>query len=376
MNGDFWRGRRVLITGHTGFKGSWLSLWLQQLNAQLVGYALPPPDGASLFELAAVAQRMDSVYADVRDYPSLQSVVRRFQPEVIFHLAAQPLVRRSYVEPMETYAVNVLGIVHLLEAVRHEPSCRVVVNVTSDKCYENKEWACGYRESDPMGGHDPYSSSKGCAELVTAAYRRSFFTAPGAPRAGIASARAGNVVGGGDFSNDRIVPDFMAAVRTGLPLSVRNPDAIRPWQHVLEPLLGYLLLAHKLWEEPARHAESWNFGPGHDGIRTVSWVVNTLNALRTRPVAWNVDAVAGPHEAQLLMLDSTKARVRLAWEPRWTLEQALLAVTQWYDAYDRGEPLREVTLRQIDTYQSLPASTAPLSFVRRERHTQTVQLTS
>jgi CDP-glucose 4,6-dehydratase len=312
VNPEFWRGKRVLITGHTGFKGSWLSLWLQKLGAQVSGYSLAPPPQDNLFTLAAVGERMESVFADIRDRETLRQAFDRFRPEIVFHLAAQALVRASYTEPVETYQVNVMGTVHVLEAVRNTRGCRAVVNVTSDKCYENKEWTWGYREQDPMGGHDPYSSSKGCSELVTAAYRCSFFGDTSSNAVGVASARAGNVIGGGDFSRDRIIPDFMAAFAERKPLYVRNPDAVRPWQHVLEPLSGYLLLAEKLWEQP-------------------------------RPK---------PHEAGLLMLDSAKARMLLGWTPRWSLDEALRMVVGWHTAHQRGEPLRPVVQQQIDRYQS------------------------
>lgn len=357
VNAQFWRGKRVLLTGHTGFKGSWLALWLQKLGAEVAGLALPPASAESLFELAAVGERMQSVYADIRGGEPLQELFDRFHPEIVFHLAAQSLVRSSYLMPVETYEVNVMGTVRLLETVRHNPSCRVVVNVTSDKCYENKEWTWGYRECDQMGGHDPYSSSKGCAELVTAAYRHSFFAAAGGnERAAVASARAGNVIGGGDFSKDRIVPDLMAAIAAGRPLRVRNPDAVRPWQHVLEPLSGYLLLAEKLWESPSEYAQGWNFGPAPDDVRPVRWIVERLNDYLEGSVSWQIDTAPKPHEAHLLLLDSAKARMMLGWQPRWTLEQALRAVVKWHGAYRRGEPLREVVMQQIASYEATPTT--------------------
>lgn len=351
MNAQFWRSRRVLLTGHTGFKGSWLSLWLQKLGATVAGYALPAP-AESLFELAAVGERMESVFGDVRDRTGLQDLLDKFKPEVIFHLAAQPLVRKSYVEPVETYDINVMGTVHLLEAVRRTASCRVVVNVTSDKCYENKEWVWGYREHDALGGRDPYSSSKACAEIVTAAYRRSFFETHALRRVALASVRAGNVIGGGDFSQDRIIPDLIAAMKKREPLYVRNPDAVRPWQHVLEPLFGYLLLAEKLWDGSADYTQSWNFGPTPDDIRTVRWIVERLKQHWGERLSWKIDSAAKVHEAHLLVLDSTKARMVLGWRPRWTLEQALQAVTDWYDAYANREALREIVMRQIDAYDA------------------------
>lgn len=354
MNEDFWHGKRVLITGHTGFKGSWLSVWLQKLGADVAGFALPPASAESLFDLAAVGERMHSTFADIRDREALQGAFDRFHPQIVFHLAAQSLVRSSYLEPVETYQVNVMGTVHVLETVRKNPSCRVAVNVTSDKCYENKEWTWGYREADQMGGHDPYSSSKGCSELVTAAYRHSFFEGKSATGVGvgIASARAGNVIGGGDFSKDRIIPDFMAAIARHQPLYVRNPDAVRPWQHVLEPLSGYLLLAEKLWENPQAYAQGWNFGPAPDDVRPVRWIVERLNNYWGERISWEIDTGPKLHEANLLMLDSAKARMLLGWRPRWTLDEALQAVVGWHSAYEKGQPLRQVVMEQIAAYES------------------------
>lgn len=353
MTPQFWPNRRVLITGHTGFKGSWFSLWLHKLGAEVAGYALPPSPTESLFELAGVGEQVQSVFADIRNSEKLEALFDSFCPEIVFHLAAQPLVRLSYAIPAETYDVNVMGTVRLLEAARKCPSCRVIVIVTSDKCYENKEWTWGYRECDPMGGADPYSSSKGCAELVTAAYRRSFFDAGqrGSRKIGLASARAGNVIGGGDFSKDRIIPDFMTAITRGSPLIVRNPDAIRPWQHVLEPLSGYLLLAEKLWADPAAYSDGWNFGPSPADIQPVRWIVDRLCERWDGHIGWEVDTGPKPHEAHLLMLDSAKARMLLGWNPRWVLEQALRAVVEWQKAYVGGESLRGITVRQIDLYQ-------------------------
>lgn len=357
VNAQFWHGRRVLVTGHTGFKGSWLSLWLQRMGACVAGYALPPESAENLFELAAVGEQMESVFADIRNTQRLEALFESFRPEIVLHLAAQALVRKSYVEPVNTYEVNVMGTVHLLEAVRKSQSCRVVVNVTSDKCYENKEWVWGYRENDPMGGYDPYSSSKGCAELVTAAYHRSFFETPDARPVGIASARAGNVIGGGDFSKDRIVPDFMAAATVGKPLYVRNPDAVRPWQHVLEPLAGYLLLAEKLWDQPKEFSQGWNFGPTPDDIRPVRWVVEKLSDYWSDRVPWKIETGPKPHEARLLVLDSAKARMQLGWKARWTLEQALQAVVSWHGAHKKREPLRDAVMQQIASYEAISGET-------------------
>lgn len=352
MNSRFWCGRRVLITGHTGFKGSWLSLWLQRAGATLLGYGLPPVEGPSLFKLAAVGNEMESVYADIRDLGRLQAVFDDFNPEIVLHLAAQPLVRVSYADPVTTYSVNVLGTVHLFEAVRRSNACRVVVNVTSDKCYENTERQWAYRESDPLGGPDPYSSSKGCSELVTSAYRRSFFQTQNGRSVAIASARAGNVIGGGDFAQDRLVPDVMTALKRHTRPVIRFPEAIRPWQHVLEPLSGYLLLAERLWEDPQRYSQSWNFGPAADDARSVRWIVDTLSDLCGARMHWDVDAGPNPHEAGLLMLDSTKARSALGWQPRWTLDRALRSVVHWHQAYERAEPIRRTVMDEIAAYET------------------------
>jgi len=340
----------VLVTGHTGFKGSWLAMWLQKLGAEVAGYALPAP-AESLFQLAGVERGMRSVQGDIRSAASLQALFESFEPQVVFHLAAQSLVRVSYESPVETYEVNVLGTAQLFEAVRKTSSCRVVINVTSDKCYANKEWIWGYREDDPLGGRDPYSSSKACAELVTRAYQASFFDATGERRVGVASARAGNVIGGGDFAKDRLVPDVMRALKSGSPLQIRNPAAVRPWQHVLEPLGGYLRLAEKIWVDGGGgDCEAWNFGPAIEDARPVRWIVERLTHHWGSPIRWDLDRVSHPHEAGLLRLDSTKARVRLEWRPRWGLEEALKIVCEWHQAHHRGEQMREVCDRQLVAY--------------------------
>jgi len=353
---NFWCGKKVMVTGHTGFKGSWLSLWLQKMGATVAGYALAPASPENLFELASIRERMDSVIADIRDLASLSRVFEQFRPEIVFHLAAQPLVRLSYVEPVETFHVNVMGTVNLLETVRRSGHCRVVVSVTSDKCYENKEWVWGYRETDPMGGHDPYSASKGCAEIVNAAYRRSYFQSQDNHGVALATGRAGNVIGGGDFSKDRLVPDIMAAIVKGHPLNIRSPGAIRPWQHVLEPLAGYMLLAEKLWTHPKDFAQSWNFGLPPEDAKPVHWLVQKLNERWGSGMAWKLDTAPAFHEANSLTLDSTKAQVQLGWKPRWTLDHALAAIVDWYKAYQRGQPLREVMLRQIAAYEAAAAN--------------------
>lgn len=345
----FWSGRRVLVTGHTGFKGGWLTLWLTSMGAEVVGVSNGQPTEPSLFEVARIAQDVASVEADVRDLDALERAVRDFQPEVVLHLAAQPLVRRSYEDPVETYASNVMGTVHVLEAVRRVGTVRVAVNVTSDKCYENREWEWGYREDEPMGGRDPYSSSKGCAELVTAAYRTSFFG--GRDSTAIASARAGNVIGGGDWGADRLVPDLMRAGLSGSSVRIRNPRAVRPWQHVLNPLSGYLILAEHLWHS-REFAVGWNFGPTDTDARPVAWIVERIAALWGADLRWEIDASEHPHEAHALKLDSSRARERLSWRPCWDLDRGLLATVDWYRAYRDGADMRAFSLAQVGAYRA------------------------
>jgi CDP-glucose 4,6-dehydratase len=347
---DFWRGRRVLLSGHTGFKGAWLALWLQSLGARVTGFASGVPTKPSLYELARVSEGMQSIEGDVCDHGALVAAVSECAPEVVIHMAAQSLVRRSFSEPRETYATNVMGTVNLLDAVRVAgESVRVLVNVTSDKCYENREWEWGYRETEPMGGHDPYSSSKGCAELVTAAFRRSFFDSPDAPR--IASARAGNVIGGGDWGAERLLPDIMRAALAGEALRVRNPNSIRPWQHVLNPLSGYLALAQALWDSP-EHASGWNFGPPEQDARPVGWIVERASELWPGELRWAIDDGPHPHEARYLKLDSSLAHARLGWHPLLGLEAALEATVGWYGELSDGADMRAVTLAQIDSFSA------------------------
>ncbi len=349
MNPDFWCGKRVFLTGQTGFKGGWLSLWLQSMGAEVHGYALNPPTEQNIYNVASVHEGMaSSEIADIRDAEKLLAVMQIAQPEIVFHLAAQPLVRYSYTHPAETYAVNVMGTVNMLEAVRQTPSVRAVVNVTTDKCYENREWVWSYRENEAMGGFDPYSSSKGCAELVTSAYRRSFLEPAGIA---LASARAGNVIGGGDWAADRLIPDFLRALDVGQKLEIRSPLSTRPWQHVLEPLSGYLSLAERLFTDGMLFAEGWNFGPVDEDAQPVRWIVEQLAEMR-RDVKWECDETPQPHEANYLKLDSSKAHIRLGWQPRWRLQTALQKTLEWHEAWRKSEDMRLVTLVQIAAYQS------------------------
>ncbi len=347
----FWQDKSVFVTGHTGFKGAWICLWLRMLGARVTGYALAPPTSPNLFDLAGVAREMSSMHADVCDPARLREAIAAAQPQVVIHMAAQSLVRQSYLDPVGTYATNVSGTVNLLEAVRHTPAVRVVIVVTSDKCYENKDWARGYREDDALGGYDPYSSSKGCAELVTAAYQRSFWQARESPAS--ATVRAGNVIGGGDWAADRLVPDVLAAFSADRPVMIRNPGAVRPWQHVLEPLAGYLLLAEKLWDEAQTFSGAWNFGPADADSRPVSWVVERLASAWGRGATWKFDGGEHAHEAAQLALDSAKARKHLSWRPRLTLEVALDWVVEWHRAYLKGSDLRKMCEAQILRYQAL-----------------------
>ncbi len=353
----FWRGRRVLLTGHTGFKGSWLGLWLQHLGAQVTGYALAPPTQPSLFAVARVASGMTSHLADIRDPTRLNEALRAAQPEIVLHLAAQALVRQGYADPVATYATNVMGTVNLLEAVRQTPGVRAVVIVTSDKCYENREWVWGYRENEPLGGRDPYSSSKACAELVTHAYREAFFTPgqPAQPGIALASARAGNVIGGGDWAADRLIPDLLRALAAGEPVVIRSPQAIRPWQHVLEPLAGYLLLAERLHAQGPDFATAWNFGPAEEDARPVQWLVERLAAAWQAGGAaahWRLDPQPQPHEAHYLKLDCAKARSQIGWQPRWPLEEAIRRIAAWHQAHAASADMRDQSLRELTDYEN------------------------
>lgn len=352
MTPEFWVGRRVFLTGHTGFKGSWLSLWLHRLGAEVAGYSLAPSTKPSLFELAEIQELVTSQIGDVRDAEALSNSLISFEPEIVIHMAAQPLVRKSYEDPLETYSVNVMGTVNLFEAIRRASSVKAVLNVTTDKVYENVGGYWGYRETDPLGGYDPYSSSKACSELVTAAYRSSFFNSNSSASApAIATARAGNVVGGGDWSTDRLVPDIIAALSANRLASIRYPHAVRPWQHVLEPLRGYLELAQRLVERGNGYAQSWNFGPDERDARPVAWVADQLAREWGVRNSWQQEGDAHPHEAAFLRLDISKSRALLDWFPAMTLEKAIELIVNWVKEFQSGGDAREITLSQIDQYQ-------------------------
>lgn len=348
-----WRGRRVFLTGHTGFKGGWLAMWLAKQGAQVRGYALEPSTQPSLFYVAKVGELLDDVRGDILDRARLEASIKEFAPEVVFHLAAQPLVRQSYSDPLGTYATNVMGTANVLEAIRNTPSVRAVVSVTTDKCYENREWVWPYREIDPLGGYDPYSSSKACAEIVCAAYRSSFFpvNALDQHHVALATARAGNVIGGGDWSPDRLIPDLIHGFRTRQPVLIRRPAAIRPWQHVLEPLQGYLLLAERLLEAKPQFATAFNFGPSDDDAWSVERVASKLADLWGPGAAWIQDGDPGVHEAGYLSLDSSKARFELHWLPRLKIDTALEWTADWYRAWERGQPIQAFTMEQISAYE-------------------------
>ncbi|OGC10914.1 CDP-glucose 4,6-dehydratase [candidate division WOR-1 bacterium RIFOXYC2_FULL_37_10] len=352
INKNFWKDKRVFLTGHTGFKGAWLSLWLNLLGAKVTGYALNPPTNPSLFKLCKIEELVTSVIGDIRDLENLQKALFKAKPDIVIHMAAQPLVRDSYKNPVDTYSTNVMGTVNLLEAVRICKTVRAFINVTTDKCYENKERAAGYCEDEPLGGYDPYSSSKACSEIVTAAYRNSFFNPKeySAHGVGIATARAGNVVGGGDWAQDRLIPDFVRAILSNKKITIRNPKAIRPWQHVLEPLFGYLLLAEKLYENGAKYSQAWNFGSDEKDSRSVLWIVKKLCFKWGEAASYEIDKGKHPHEAHYLKLDCTKVKKRLDWNPKWDLEKALDKIVEWTRAYKERKDLRRVCYNQIELY--------------------------
>lgn len=350
-----WQGRRVFLTGHTGFKGSWLALWLVKLGAQVRGYALDPYTEPNMFTVVGLGGAVEDVRGDIRQYENLEAAITGFGAEVVFHMAAQPLVRHSYIDPIGTYATNVMGTVHVLQAVRKAASVRAVVCVTTDKCYQNQEWVWPYRETDPLGGYDPYASSKACAEIVSAAYRNSFFQLNGLDEhdVGLATARAGNVIGGGDWSEDRLVPDLVRGFGAGKPVLIRRPTAIRPWQHVLEPLHGYLLLAQKLLEGEAKSASAFNFGPSESNIWPVQHIATRLVELWGEGASWTHDSAPSVHEDHVLRLEGSKARFELGWKPFLDTDTALRWTVEWYRACALGEKMMEFTLNQIANYEKL-----------------------
>jgi CDP-glucose 4,6-dehydratase len=348
MHSQFWQNKKVLVTGHTGFKGSWLSLWLQKLGANVAGIALAPSSNPNLFELAGVFDGMQSTFADINDLANLKSLIKDFRPDIVIHMAAQALVRPSYADPVETYQTNVMGTMHVLEAIRECDSVKAAIMVTTDKCYDNKEWDWPYREQDALGGHDPYSSSKACAEILIDSYRRSFFCDSDVA---IASVRAGNVIGGGDWSEDRLIADIIRAKQKGQPLKVRYPNAIRPWQHVLEPLSAYLLLAQNLFENGPAFASAWNIGPQPEGLKSVSWIADYFSS-SWPDFAWHDDSDKQLHEATTLKLDCSKIQAKLGWQPKWSIEQALSKIIEWHDLLDAGAEMKKVCLEQITQFET------------------------
>ena len=349
---NIYKGRKVLVTGHTGFKGSWLCLILHKIGADVYGYALDPPTTPSLFIEAKIEGLITSFIGDIRDYNNLYKVVQQVQPEIVIHMAAQPLVRESYKNPIETYSINVMGTVHILEACRHTKSITSILNVTTDKCYENREWHWGYRENEPMGGYDPYSNSKGCSELVTTSYRNSYFNQAKYSEHGvaIATARAGNVIGGGDWAVDRLIPDFIRSISKGTEVIIRSPFAIRPWQHVLEPLTGYLMLASKLYAEGPKYSEGWNFGPDDKDAKNVEWITKTICEYWGEGTRYRIDTHPQPHEANYLKLDCSKAKAELDWFPKWSIETTLKSIVDWNKSFLNKEDMRIITEKQISNY--------------------------
>ena len=352
MDSNFWKNKKVLLTGHTGFKGSWLSLWLQKLGVELVGFSKSIPTQPSLFELADVGKNMTSIMEDITNIERITNVIKQHNPEIIIHMAAQSLVHKSYDQPLETFSTNIMGTVNLLEAIRNTSKKCVVINVTSDKCYENQELSRGYKENDPMGGYDPYSSSKGCTELITASFRNSFFKNSENKDfdISIASVRAGNVIGGGDWADNRIIPDIMRGILNKEIIKIRNPTAVRPWQHVLEPLRGYLELAEKLWNSESEYAESWNFGPDDEDIKPVSWIVKEIIEMWGGNIQVDNDNLGFKHETNFLKLDCSKAKSKLKWNPKIKLEKGLQLTVEWYKQYEQKKELKEFTENQIEEY--------------------------
>lgn len=350
VNPSFWKGKRVFLTGHTGFKGSWLAIWLQEMDAVVKGYSLSPMTSPNLFEEASVGNNMESEIADIRDLQLITNSLVDFEPDIVIHMAAQPLVRLSYKEPVETYSTNVMGTLNLLEATRKCKKIKAIVAVTTDKCYENKELDRGYKEEEPMGGHDPYSSSKGCCELLISSYRRSFFNKSDTPA--LASVRAGNVIGGGDWSEDRLIPDILNAFEKSKKVIVRNPLSVRPWQHVLEPLSGYLVLAEQLYLNGEQYAEAWNFGPQDEDCKNVEYILDRMVDNWGKGASWKLDNNSNPHEANFLKLDISKAAKKLQWEPKWNLDFTLKSIISWHKKWLSGKNIKEVCISEINRYNS------------------------
>ena len=355
INVNFWRNRKVFVTGHTGFKGSWLCLWLHHMGAEVIGYALEPPTGPDLFELCRLDELIHSIIGDIRDASLLTKTLLAVKPEIVFHLAAQPIVRESYNHPLETYTTNVIGTINLFEAIRQCTSIRAVVNITTDKCYENKEWVWGYRENDILGGYDPYSCSKACSELITASYRNSFFNLSVYEKhqLGIATARAGNVIGGGDWALDRLVPDCFRALLNNTTVTIRNPDSIRPWQHVLEPLNGYMLLAEKLYQNGDQFSEAWNFGPNDENAVPAVKIIAMIYEHWGTEHNWKLADINSIHESTFLKLDSSKARMKLDWKPKLTLEETIQWTSDWYRGFSEKQDIFKMTMDQIKQFIKL-----------------------
>ena len=354
MNKNFWKNKKVLITGNTGFKGSWLTIWLKKMNADIIGYSNSIPTNPSLFELAKLENEIESIVGDIKDYNLLKQVIEKYQPDIVFHMAAQSLVLQSYLDPIETYSTNVMGTVNILNAIREIKKTKVIVNVTSDKCYENNNSITGFTEGDPMGGHDPYSSSKGCAELITKSFRESFFGSNSKSNVALASVRAGNVIGGGDWAENRLIPDIIRGIKKEEKIKIRNPNAIRPWQHVLDPLSGYIHLAEKLWDDKKNYAEGWNFGPDEKEIKSVSWIIEKITELWDSEIEWGLENEI-QYEANNLILNCQKAKTKLLWQPEINIETALKWTIEWYKRNFEGEDMKKVTEEQITRFESFKA---------------------
>ena len=349
IDSNFWNGRSVFITGHSGFKGGWLSLWLKEMGANIYGYSLEASTNPNFFNIINLGYKIhNSVVGDIRDLPGLTKSMQEAKPSVIFHMAAQPLVRQSYKDPIETFTTNLIGTINVFEAARKIETVETIVNITTDKCYENQEWDRPYQETDRLGGYDPYSSSKACSEIATSAYRNSFLSEAGIK---LASARAGNVIGGGDWAVDRLIPDFFRSIDNNETLRIRSPQAVRPWQHVLDPLSGYIMLAEKLVINSSNYSEAWNFGPEQSGAKTVLWVLDRLSEKFTNS-RWEIENTKQHHEASLLKLDISKAKSKLGWKPRWCLETAIDNTVEWYQAFKENKNMEDFTIKQIKLYQS------------------------